>query len=751
MMRKVFKRFACIAVAAVSLIGSMSVSAEIPDSKLEQFLLEKNFIESAGDYKPEIGISRAEFFTWIAKAMELAPKEYKLSYSDVRADDAFAGYLQAVYEKNLIPEDMIFENMFEPEYSVTKEEMAYVFGKITNDKYALPDLDLGNIVVNMNSYSAENLEGRQYYGSQSFRGHKAVSDDKPVMFVYIYQYSGSSITYNVTPEKSGYYDLYQRDTFYRESDDQDKTVGIYLDDVTLNPNSIQGLYSNDSAPEDIPYRKVAESVYLAAGHTYNLKYNLSSGVDNPVYYLWGIEFRGRNMKWEEQTAKYEDDEDITEAYKEYVYCAKYHNILGDSTVLEPLETVTYREAAQGLYNYLYSGFTPYDATANISRAGFIKWAAAAMGLKNAKYTSVFNDVSENDSFAEILQAAYNSGIIPSAMTLDGSFKPNSAITKEEAAAILGNMVDSKYADNKLIDIDMSVYTATGLDGRHYYGSQSFRAENCTKDNTPVLFMMLYQYENSSVSYTFTPETSGYYNLYQRDTFYNNSLNVDKYFRIYINDEEVSENCLQNVYSSELAQSEIKFRKTLENVYLEAGNSYTLKYVLRTGLEPSLNTYLFDVEFRGGHNWSDETVKYSDDASVNAAYKNSIYCAKHHLMLGDSAALVPKDNVTQGEAAQFFNRFMNYDNKTESTVVVQGNTASAHISIGNSFSGVVAVAVYDDAGNLIGFKSANATLQSSADISDIAISGIPANAKAILWDSLKGMNPAEKSIDCIVVK
>ena len=121
------------------------------------------------------------------------------------------------------------------------------------------------------------------------------------------------------------------------------------------------------------------------------------------------------------------------------------------------------------------------------------------------------------------------------------------------------------------------------------------------------------------------------------------------------------------------------------------------------------------------------------------------------MLGDSAALVPKDNVTQGEAAQFFNRFMNYDNKTESTVVVQGNTASAHISIGNSFSGVVAVAVYDNVGSLIGFKSANATLQSSADISDIAISGIPANAKAILWDSLKMMNPAEKSIDCIVVK
>ncbi|MBP3360125.1 MAG: S-layer homology domain-containing protein [Clostridia bacterium] len=101
---------------------------------------------------------------------------------------------------------------------------------------------------------------------------------------------------------------------------------------------------------------------------------------------------------------------------------------------------------------------------NVTRAEFAALLSRAMGWKAEEYRSgTFVDVAENDWFAGVVQAAYNSGIITGNQNKE--FCPNDFITREEMAKMLAltcelhaketgealpEVVHTEYADGAVI-------------------------------------------------------------------------------------------------------------------------------------------------------------------------------------------------------------------------------------------------------------------------------------------------------------
>lgn len=71
---------------------------------------------------------------------------------------------------------------------------------------------------------------------------------------------------------------------------------------------------------------------------------------------------------------------------------------------------------------------------NITRAEFASMIVKALGLRSGNFSINFSDVKKSDSYYDVINIAYNYGII--AGCNDGTFKPNNAITREEAMVML---------------------------------------------------------------------------------------------------------------------------------------------------------------------------------------------------------------------------------------------------------------------------------------------------------------------------
>lgn len=74
-------------------------------------------------------------------------------------------------------------------------------------------------------------------------------------------------------------------------------------------------------------------------------------------------------------------------------------------------------------------FKPDDI---VTRAEFIALAVNALALEPGNDTVVFSDVSEDDWFASVVKTAASLGIVSGS---NGAFRPNDAISREEAAKI----------------------------------------------------------------------------------------------------------------------------------------------------------------------------------------------------------------------------------------------------------------------------------------------------------------------------
>ncbi len=82
---------------------------------------------------------------------------------------------------------------------------------------------------------------------------------------------------------------------------------------------------------------------------------------------------------------------------------------------------------------------------NVTRAQFVKMAMNLLRLDTSAYKEAYNDVKASDWFAGDVQNAKDLNFISPVMTFGGIFKPNQAITREEAATILAKMAALRAA------------------------------------------------------------------------------------------------------------------------------------------------------------------------------------------------------------------------------------------------------------------------------------------------------------------
>ncbi len=88
----------------------------------------------------------------------------------------------------------------------------------------------------------------------------------------------------------------------------------------------------------------------------------------------------------------------------------------------------------------------FNPEEKISREEFTTWVARAYGVVDDEAESPFTDVDESSEHYEELASAYNAGIVSGGG--DGSFNPDSSVTKEQMSAILANAM-TQYDDKQL--------------------------------------------------------------------------------------------------------------------------------------------------------------------------------------------------------------------------------------------------------------------------------------------------------------
>ena len=87
----------------------------------------------------------------------------------------------------------------------------------------------------------------------------------------------------------------------------------------------------------------------------------------------------------------------------------------------------------------------------ITRAEYIKIIVKAFDIENSTGENVFEDVSENDWYYQVVTSAYKAGIIKGN---EGAFNPDEAITRQDAFLILYNVLKpSNVETSEISDAD----------------------------------------------------------------------------------------------------------------------------------------------------------------------------------------------------------------------------------------------------------------------------------------------------------
>ena len=83
----------------------------------------------------------------------------------------------------------------------------------------------------------------------------------------------------------------------------------------------------------------------------------------------------------------------------------------------------------------------FASEAELTRAEFLARLAAETGIRERIYAGSFSDVSSADAFADMAEGALAAGIIEG-----GAFRPQSAVTGAEAAAMAAKALEHNLAD-----------------------------------------------------------------------------------------------------------------------------------------------------------------------------------------------------------------------------------------------------------------------------------------------------------------
>lgn len=113
-------------------------------------------------------------------------------------------------------------------------------------------------------------------------------------------------------------------------------------------------------------------------------------------------------------------------------------------------------------------FRPYD---NISRAEFVSLMVRALSLNEDNAVSEFMDVNSTDWFAKDVATASSKGLIKG--YADKTFKPNSPITRQEIATIIGSLIEDEAVNTEEV---LSVFKDEVADWAKIAVAKSVKAE-----------------------------------------------------------------------------------------------------------------------------------------------------------------------------------------------------------------------------------------------------------------------------------
>ena len=128
------------------------------------------------------------------------------------------------------------------------------------------------------------------------------------------------------------------------------------------------------------------------------------------------------------------------------------------------------------YGYIEGiGNNLYAPDSNVTRAQFVKMITDTYHLTAPQYDGAFSDIKGDEWFASSVTIAHKLGLLDTALTLGGTFKPDQAITREEAASIAAKAAVSKDAEKtKTVsdfadEADITLWAKTAVKDAAEYG------------------------------------------------------------------------------------------------------------------------------------------------------------------------------------------------------------------------------------------------------------------------------------------
>lgn len=185
--------------------------------------------------------------------------------------------------------------------------------------------------------------------------------------------------------------------------------------------------------------ETSEIIFQTDGKVWGLKDGNIYIVSNTGWYL------GQGVSDQYVGIKYLDElgiQTVSNAASEEFDDIKGHWARGDILKLFGLGIV------KGIGNNLFA------PDRNVTRAELLQMAFGAIKMNKYEYSGCYSDVNAGDWYADVMQTANETKIIPKEMISGGSISPNRSITREETAAVLSQIL---RAAGKVKEGDISVF------------------------------------------------------------------------------------------------------------------------------------------------------------------------------------------------------------------------------------------------------------------------------------------------------
>ncbi len=96
-------------------------------------------------------------------------------------------------------------------------------------------------------------------------------------------------------------------------------------------------------------------------------------------------------------------------------------------------------------------FTPEN---NVTRAEFMEMAVNALKLEKVTYDNCLADVAADDWYANTLETAKQAGLLAEGLVTDNNYRPEEAITREDAALIISKVAEKLGAESEMSAIGL---------------------------------------------------------------------------------------------------------------------------------------------------------------------------------------------------------------------------------------------------------------------------------------------------------